>query len=157
MFILSVLLFCLLATIQYRKGSVKSTTIFSKRKVGLGFCPFQRCLAERRTLCLVITSAITVVHFNNSEIKPTGTARRCFFDCFGLPITVFYPASLSTLQIMAIWGSFSSLSCSHYLPKDAHKSSTIKIYYILDYLSQSAKNFQKSLFLLLLYNLSYQG
>ena len=69
----------------------------------------------------VITTAITVVLFNNSEINPTCTAGRCFSDCFSLPITVFYPAFLSTLKIMANLGNFSSLSCSqscsHYLLK----------------------------------------
>lgn len=44
-----------------------------------------------------ITLVLTDAFFDNSEINPTGTAGRCFSGCFGLPITVFYPASFSTL------------------------------------------------------------
>lgn len=70
---------------------------------------------------------------------------------------LFYPASLSTLQIMANLSNFFHYQLPIFFPKDAHKSPTIELYYQFDYLSQNAKNIKKRPLLLLLYKLSYQG
>lgn len=86
----------------------------------------------------VITLILTDAFFNNSEINPTGTAGRCFFDCFGLPITVFYPASFSTLCFCLFFAhkrvEFGLFLCFVYFPckqKNIDLVSSVKYFHII--------------------------